>query len=245
MAFVFGTSARAWLDGLQAACSINNINMESELDEAEVTTLCSTLKDYIPGLAEVTVEMEGYFDTNTASPTNTLEAWLSARLGETFPLALAFDGGEQLGDPVYMMNGFLQNFSVENTVDEAASMELTFRATASLSRGLVVLPEGARTISGTSGYIDNVTGTTAGGVAVLSVSAVSGTTPTLTVTVEHTADDPAGAPVWATLATFTVENAVNGQYLVLPSTINRAIRVSYTIAGTTPSFTFNVGVKRN
>lgn len=245
MAFVFGTSARAWLDGLQAACAINDITMEAELDEAEVTTLCSIIKDYIPGLAEVTVEMEGFFDTNTASPANTLEAWLSARLGSIFPLTLAFEGGEELGDPVYMMNGFLQSFSVEDTVDEAASMELTFRATASLSRGQVVLPEGTRTTSGTSGYIDNVTGTTAGGVAVLSVSSVSGTTPTLEVDIEHTADDPAGAPVWAPLASFTIENAINGQYLVLPSTINRAIRVSYTIAGTTPSFTFNVGVKRN
>lgn len=245
MTFVFGTSARVWLDGLQAACAINDITLQAELDEAEVTTLCSTLKDYIPGLAEVTVEMEGLFDTNTASPATTLESWLSARLGVTFPLVFAPDGGADTGDPAYMMNGFLQDFSVENTVDEAASMELTFRGTSGLSRGRMIQPQITQTATDADGvtFFDNGAATTLGGTAVLSVSAVSGTTPTLAVKLQHSADNityvdlPGGA--------FSSQNAINAELITFTGTVNRYLRAVWTIGGTTPSFTFNVGVKRN
>lgn len=241
MAFVFGTSARAWLDGKDASCVITNIKLEQELDEAEVTTLCSTLKDYIPGLAEVTLEIEGLFDTNTASPANTLEAWMSARLGSTFPVVFAPEGGGQLGDPAYLMNGFLQDYIVENTVDEAATMELTLRGTSGLSRGVILAPIAARTTTGNGSSIDGTTASTKGGVAVLSVASVSGTTPSATVKIQHSVDNS----VWADLATFSAANAVDGQYLVLPDNINRYVRAQWTISGTTPNFQFSVGFKRN
>ncbi len=241
MAFVFGTSARAWLDGKDASCIITELTLEQELDEAEVTTLCSTIKDYIPGLAEVTLEIEGLFDTNTASPSNTMEAWLNSRLGSVFPIVFAPEGGGQFGDPVYMMNGFLQQYAVENTVDEAASTEMTFRGTSGLSRGKILAPIAARTTSGNGSALDNTTSSTLGGVAVLSVASVSGTTPSATVKIQHSADNVS----WADLGTFSAATAIDAQYLVLPNSINRYVRAQWTISGTTPSFQFSVGFKRN
>lgn len=249
MAFHLGTASRIWLDGKQAACAVNEINMEVEVEEAETTVLCSTIKDYIPGLSEVTVEMEGYFDTNTASPATTLEAWMDGRIGTTFPMTYAPEGGADIGDPVYIMNGFLQEYSVENTVDEAAAMEMTFRATSGLSRAKVVHTDGtARTATGNggdtppgTGNLDNVTSTAFGGVGVLQVSAVSGTLPTLVVKLQHSAN----GTVWADLITFTSQNAVNGEYSTVSGTVNRYLRASWTITGTTPSFNFSLAFARN
>jgi hypothetical protein len=249
MTFVFGTASRIWMDGIQAACAINEITQEAELDEAEVTTLCSTLKDYIPGLAEVTVEIEGLYDTNTAAPTTTLEYWMDARLGTTFPITFAPEGGADLGDSVYLLNGFLQEYSVENTVDEAASMEMTFRGTSGLSRAKVIHSDSvARTTTGNggdtppgTGNVDNTTSTAFGGVGVLQVSAASGTTPTLDVKIQHSSN----GTVWADLITFTQQNAVNGEYATVAGTVNRYLRALWTLGGTTPSFNFNVAFKRN
>lgn len=250
MAFVFGTNTRVWMDGRQAACIINEITQEAELDEAEVTTLCSTLKDYIPGLAEVTIELEGYFDTNTASPTSTMEALFHSKISnqDVFPVTFAPDGGGDIGDGVYMMNGFLQEYSIENTVDEAAAVEATMRCSSSLARGLVLHTDGtARTATGDHGNspsattIDNGASTAFGGVGVLQVSAASGTTPTLVVKVQHSAN----GTTWADLITFSSQNSVNGEYATVSGTVNRHLRAQWTIGGTTPSFNFNLAFKRN
>ena len=248
--FSFGTAARVWLDGKQAACSLNEINMTAELDEAETTTLCSVIKDYIPGLAEVTIEMEGLFDVDSASPATTLDAWLDARFGTTFPMTFAPEGGGDIGDPAYFMNGFLQEYGIEATVDEAVSTEMTFRCSSALARGYVLHSDSAAvTATGDGGngpgpgVVDNTTATTNGGVAVLHVSAVSGTTPTLVVKVQHSAD----GTTWADLATFPSQNSVNGEYLEVAAgtTVNRYLRAQWTVGGTTPSFNFELSLKRS
>lgn len=251
MAFVFGTNTRVWMDGRQAACVINEISQEAELDEAEVTTLCSTLKDYIPGLAEVTIEMEGYFDTNTASPTTTLEALFHSKIssGEVFPITFAPDGGGDIGDGVYLMNGFIQEYTIESTVDEAAAVEATMRCSSSLARGRTLhVDTTARTTSGNggdtppgTGNVDHGASTAFGGIGVLQVSAVSGTTPALVAKIQHSSD----GTTWADLITFSSQNSVNGEYLTVSGTVNRYTRALWTITGTTPSFNFHIAFKRN
>jgi len=252
MAFVFGTGTRVWMDGKQAACVINDITQDAELDEAEVTTLCSTLKDYIPGLAEVTIELEGYFDTNTASPATTMEALFHSKISnqDVFPITFAPEGGADTGDPVYMMNGFLQEYSIENTVDEAAAVEATMRCSSALARGRIVENGAtARTATGNAGTVvntnvlDNTTSTTNGGVAVLQVFAVSGTTPSATIVLQHSADNV----TYTDLATFPAKTAVDGEYkeVAAGTTVNRYLRARWTISGTTPSFNFNLGFKRS
>lgn len=253
MGFVFGTGTRVWMDGRQAACIINEISQEAELDEAEVTTLCSTLKDYIPGLAEVTIEMEGYFDTDTVDPSATMEALFHSKIssGEVFPVTFAPNGAASLGDPVYLMNGFIQEYTIEATVDEAAMVEATMRCSSSLARGLIIHSDStAVTTSGDggdtppgTGNVDNGSATTDGGVAVLQVSAASGTLPTLDVKLQHSDD----GLVWVDLVTFTQQTAVNGEYVTVAAgtTVNRYLRALWTVGGTTPSFNFNLAFKRN
>lgn len=249
--FSFGTAARVWLDGKQAACSLNDLTMNAELDEAETTTLCSTIKDYIPGLAEVTIEFEGLFDINTASPATTLDAWLDARFGTTFPMTFAPEGGGQIGDPAYFMNGFLQEYEIEATVDEAVSIKGTLRCSSALARGRVILSDNSpKTTTGNNGngpsasVVDNGVATTNGGVAVLHVSALSGTTPSGTFRIQHSVD---GTTAWTDLATFAAETAINGQYVTVApgTTVNRYLRAAWVISGTTPSVSAEITFKRN
>lgn len=80
----------------------------------------------------------------------------------------------------------------------------------------------------------------------LAVTAASGTTPTLDVTVQHSID---GGTTWFTLATFTQKTAA-GSELKTESEVEAAtaevygdcIRAIWTIGGTTPSFTFSVKI---
>lgn len=66
----------------------------------------------------------------------------------------------------------------------------------------------------------------------LDVSAASGTTPTLNVSIEHSHD----GTTFAALASFAEKTAVASERKTF-GPCNRYVRAVYTIAGTTPSFT--------
>lgn len=69
--------------------------------------------------------------------------------------------------------------------------------------------------------------------ATLDVSAASGTTPTLDVIIQDSAD----GTVWNTLSTFTQKTAVSKEVIRVTTPFHNRIRAIYTITGTTPSFT--------
>ena len=83
-------------------------------------------------------------------------------------------------------------------------------------------------------------------VARLHVLAATGTTPSLTVHIEHADDNGAGAPNMGSLATvetFGVMSAPGGLTIVDPaSTLKRWRRANYTIAGTNATFVFAVAI---
>lgn len=94
-------------------------------------------------------------------------------------------------------------------------------------------PSAARTTNGSSGaLVVNGRNTLR---LTLSVTASSGTTPNLAVTVETSGD----GTTWYSAGTFAAKTA-NGTERKAFSGLDRFARVSWVITGTTPSFTFSV-----
>lgn len=106
---------------------------------------------------------------------------------------------------------------------------------------LILLPSAARTADGTSAVFEAQNATR---VAVtLDVTAASGTSPTLDVKLQG--KDPASGE-WFDIATFTQATGVTTETVWVgggadTEFLTRTFRVSYTIGGTSPSFTFSVG----
>lgn len=76
-------------------------------------------------------------------------------------------------------------------------------------------------------------------VAKLDVTAVSGTTPSLTVTIEESSNGSTG---WAAHSSFTARSTTGSQVIDLKKRTQPFVRAAWTISGTTPSFTFSVQV---
>lgn len=74
----------------------------------------------------------------------------------------------------------------------------------------------------------------------LNVSAASGTSPTLDVTIE--VQDPVSG-TWSVLDTFAQKVAVGSERRVFSNLMESNLRASWDIAGTTPLFTFTVSVQ--
>ena len=70
----------------------------------------------------------------------------------------------------------------------------------------------------------------------LDVTAASGTTPSLTVLIEDTLD----GTNWNTIGTFAAATAATREVIDITTPYAGTIRASWTITGTTPSFTFSV-----
>jgi hypothetical protein len=108
-----------------------------------------------------------------------------------------------------------------------------------LSRGsdVTVLASGALTVTGQSSAID------VGGAATLraqvQVSAVSGTTPSVTVTIQ-TSHDAGVTDAWRTAgaAYSALTSVANSPWQCFA--VDRYVRVSYVVSGTTPSLTTTV-----
>lgn len=70
----------------------------------------------------------------------------------------------------------------------------------------------------------------------LDVTAVSGTSPSLTVFIEDTLD----GTNWNTIGTFAAKTAVGREVINITTPFSNRIRARWTISGTSPSFTFSV-----
>lgn len=93
----------------------------------------------------------------------------------------------------------------------------------------------ARTASGDSGVLGEYANADSLRVQ-LDVTAAAGTTPTLNVVIEDTVD----GTNWNTIGTFSQKTAVAREVINVSSPFARQLRVKWTVAGTTPSFTFSV-----
>src|SRR5690349_1742879 len=102
----------------------------------------------------------------------------------------------------------------------------------------ITVPSAARNANGNSGPIDGW-GSAKTLRAQLNVSAASGTTPTLNVLIEDSLD---GGVTWNTVGTFAQKTAISREVINVTTPFAETLRVSWTVGGTTPNFTFDVRI---
>ncbi len=102
-----------------------------------------------------------------------------------------------------------------------------------IKQNITIQSSATKTVSGQSSAID--VSSIDEMVVFLNVSAVSGTSPTLDVTIE---DSPDGTN-WYTHTSFTQATATTKEAKRI-SNFGKFVRINYTIGGTSPSFTFEV-----
>lgn len=100
-----------------------------------------------------------------------------------------------------------------------------------------VVPSAVRTASGNTDLLAGY-GSSSTIRAQLEVTGASGTSPSLTVTVEDTLD----GTTWNAVGTFAAKTAAGREVLNITTPFSDRLRVRWAITGTTPSFTFGVRV---
>jgi len=126
--------------------------------------------------------------------------------------------------------------------DSLHKLNVTYKVSGAIEDGKIIEALAARTATGNSAAVDNTTSSASGGSGYVQFTAVSGTSPTLAVVLQHSADDV----TYATLGTFTTATAIGAERLTVSGTVNRYIRTNVTIGGSSsPSFTYTVAFARS
>lgn len=243
MAFTHGYLANILLDGFVATDYLSELSEEGEIDVAETTVFGHTAKQYVPGLEDSTVSFSGRFDSNTTDDTLSFSYKIDSLLRQETQ-ATVMPRGDGLGELCYLVRGIVTSQSIEASVDDIAAVELEMQNTNGLQRGVVLHPLGSQTTTDTTTGttpVDNSTASTKGATAVLHVTNVTGTgSPSLDVKVQHSTDEN----TWADLITFGSKTAKGSEFASATGTVNRYLKVIWTIDGTNPEFAFHVALHR-
>lgn len=240
MAFVSSQSTRVLFGAVAISSTVRSVKPNFQQNMIDVTTIADTSKSFIGGLAEWSVDIDGIFDNSTAAGSvhDAMNTPLSA--SSTVPTSVAQEGFTA-GNAVWLLPAKEITYAVNAQLENAVEYSLSLGAATAPALGISLVDLAAVSTTSNTTSRDNTASTANGFVAHLHITAISGTsTPTLTAVVQHSTNNS----TWTTLGSFTAATAVGSQVITGTGTVNRYVRVAWTVSGTTPSFTAQVSLGR-
>lgn len=231
------TGVRIFAGGADLTGASNKCELTAEVEAKDVTTFQSAgWNESIGGLKSGEFSAEGFWEAGDAGMVDN-STW--GDLGTSVPLSVG-PTAATVGSLAYFMKTLRKDYTLFGEVGEVAPWQASGVSNWPLVRGLFAHPPGTARSSSGNGTATEIVAVPAGSrlYSALHVLSASGTTPSLTVTVESDVDGAFGSPV--TQLTHTAATAISSEIL---RTSGSAItdtfyRVTWTISGTTPSFTF-------
>lgn len=237
MAVTHGKAAKIYADGFDVSSFLSSVSLNGTADIAETSVFGSTSKQYVLGLQDNTLSVEGFY----TSPDGEAVALLNAALGSaTKSNWLVFPQGDTLGLDGW---GFLASqTSINVNTNMGGAAMISGDAQSSVGAELLISHHalGAETTAGNSASVDGVAVSTAtGGVGYIHATAFTGTS--ITVAIQDSADNVS----FVDRLVFTAISAANAKERKVTAplaTILRYTRAAWT--GTFSNAVFVVGFGR-
>lgn len=231
------TQVKLYVDGYDFSGDMNAIAMAYGAEAKDATTYGQDTRIHKGGLKTVSLAEAGLWDGSATKD----KIWFDNIGSNGKPVSVMPTTGAE-GERAFFFNSLKSQYTPEMPLGELMKFGVTAQTRSDLVQGTVLFP------LTTAGSTDVGTALNLGAVsatqslyAAVHVMAVSGTNPTLDVTIES--DTAEGFPSTATKLTFTQNTAIGSEFKsVGPAAITDTWwRISYTIGGTnTPSFQFAV-----
>jgi hypothetical protein len=236
MSFRHGKSTKILVNEYDLSAYFRDASFASSVETAETTTYGAAggAKTYVTGLNDATISMSGLFDGDAAAIDEVLTGILGSSTDANFTIAA--DGGMTLGARCVSGQAIETKYEVKAPVADVVTTSADFQADASVGRAVILAPLSSVSATGNGSSVDNGTATTNGGIAVLHVTANT-RNGTIIVKVQHSSDNSTFTDL-ATFATVATTTKTSERVSVaLGTTVNRYLRVSYTVAGSSGSAT--------
>lgn len=190
----------------------------------------------LPGLRSHSLQVSGMADYD---PGAVAAVFTPATIGAQYAAAIVPVNTSTTGDVALFTRGLLDSFAAPGgQIGDVATFDLSLQGDTALVPGQVLAPLAARTTTGNSSVL-TMTGPTASQrvYAALHITAASGTTPSVTTTIQSSTVVGMTSPT--TRFTFSAATGIGWQFAapVAGAITDGFWRATFTITGTTPSFT--------
>lgn len=236
------TNATIWHGGVDLTAASRGVALDYRVEARDSTTFGNTTRTHKAGLYVVQASVEGFQDETLTGAT------IFDAVGTGTQVFTVTPTGTD-GEPGFSFRGLTADHTPQSgQVGEmsASTLQMQGRSGDPLVKGTLLHATGtARTATGNG--TGRQLGAAASGESVygaLHVTAASGTSPTLDVVVQS--DDNSGFTTPTTRLTFSQATGATAQWQSAAGPITDDWwRITYTIGGTSPSFTFavNVGIR--
>jgi len=240
MAFVHGKNTVVLINATDMSGYLKEASVANSVETADVTAFgTSGAKAYIVGLRDGTVSLSGMFDGATGASDPVFQQALGASEG----VVSVFPEGTTIGKRGLTAGIHETSYNLSSPVGDVVSATVELQATGGVDDAVSLHALGAETATGNATSNDNTASTANGGVGSLHVTANTRNGST-TFKIQHSADNS----TWADLVTFsTVATTITTQERVAVAsgtTVNRYLRATHTLAGSTGSITYQASFGR-
>jgi hypothetical protein len=238
----------------------NDVSVSFSSETAETTTFqTSGVKSYIAGLREGSISLSGFYDGTVTG----VDAILTTAITSTGDEGcIVYPDGNSSATSIsrcYITRGIETKYDLKSPVSGVVAVDTEIQADGGVWRGIgqTFTQSGAATTyapstSGWSRAVANSSSTglqtsgttTNGGLLLLGVTALTGTSPTAVLTFQHSQDGStwvAGTPDGGDLGT---ESGVGGVVTILAGSIYNYTRLKVVLGGTSPSANIYYGLAR-
>lgn len=238
MTFRHGKSAVVYWDEYDLSPFLNAATISASMDPAECTNFASEgNREYIRGLKDATLALEGFYTVGTTEPSTELTDVLNtAFAGTTSPVVTVGLEDDTVGRRAWLFLGDAVQYDIDAPVDDVIVTSVDLQGRKGYESGVWLRPLSQSTSTEASAAVNSGLtggGTTGGGVAHLHVTAVnssdSGTTGSATFLVQHSTT----GSTWATLITFAASTAASVQRSTVSGTVKEQVRVTLNALGST------------
>ena len=232
--FRHGKNVNVFLDQYDFSTYFNNVSASTTIDTAETSAFGTSAKSYVVGHRDGTVSLSGMFEATESVGT---DQFFASALGSATKIKLIVaPEGNSVGAGAIVLVADDTSYEVSSAIADIVQASAEFQSTDAVEHGKILSSGSAISATGNGTGVDNALATTNGGAGFLSVP-VNTRNGNITVKIQHSADDS----TFADLVTFTVVSSTaktseRGE-VASGTTVNRYLRVNYTVAGSTGSAT--------
>jgi len=232
--FSHGKNVNVFIDQYDFSTYFNDVTASTTIDTAETSSFGTSAKTYVVGHRDGTVSLGGMFESTASVGTD--QFFASALSSATKIKLIVAPQGHSNGAGAILLQADDTSYEVSSAIADIVQASAEFQSTDAVEHGKILSSGSTVTATGNGTSVDNGASTTNGGAGFLSVP-VNTRNGNITVKIQHSADNS----TFADLVTFTVVSSTTKTServeVASGTTVNRYLRVNYTVAGSTGSAT--------
>ena len=187
---IHGSQARLYINDLDMSLYVEQVDQEITRATAEHTPLAAQTTNRAVGVNSVTLNLTG---SAYVADSNAAHHWEQAQASDNALYAFV-PGGDVVGRVVYCAHSMQGDMSITAPSSDIVRIPFGHLGTGQLDRARILR---AMAVGGTSPgvHVDGTALSSGGGAAYVFCSDMTGTDPTLTVTIQHSADEATWVPL--------------------------------------------------